>query len=178
MEKSIKPEELKQKIIDMCLDEGILGKKLPEDPKLDFALELNFPPNSPRPVKLILLKPKDKKAILIQIATQIAKVHVEALNKNDKNGLLRFFQNFKKFMLVQNLLYNIDVQNARYFISDILYLDGLTENEFYRTIRRVFNAALYTNMMLEEMCGGDFKKRAMTDIDRFQSLDFSGGMYS
>ena len=60
----------------------------------------------------------------------------------------------KKFLLLQNLLYNIDVKNARYIISDIIYPDGLTEQQFFTTIRKVFNASLYLNITLNEMILG------------------------
>ena len=146
--------EIEEKIRDFAIQEGILGKPLPHDAKLEFGYEINYPPNSPQPVKIVALKPIDRKAVSFQIATQIAPPHVEALKKLGDNGIIRFFEMLKKFLLLQNLLYNIDVKNARYIISDIIYPDGLTEQQFLTNIRKVFNASLYLNITLNEMILG------------------------
>ncbi len=173
------PKELKEKIMEYCLDEGILGKKAPENPKVDFAFELKFPPNSQRPMKMMLIKPKEKKAILIQIATQIAKKHVKALNKQDAQGVLKFFYHLKKYLLVQNLSYNIDAKNARYVISEVIYPDGLNEHLFYKTLRKIFNTSLYVNMMLTEMISGKRLGKEGGTGTMGEDFDFSGGsMYS
>lgn len=144
-----------EKIRDYAIDEGILGKSLPaEDNKLEFGYELNYPPNSPHPMKIMLIKLKDRKAVLLQLATQIAPPHIEGLKKVGTDGVFRYFEAFKKYMLVQNLLYNIDLQSSRYIISDTIYPDGFTEDRFYLTVRKLFNASLYMNTLLMEMIEG------------------------
>jgi hypothetical protein len=153
--------ELEEQIVDYCVDEGILGKKLPKDDKLEFGYEVSFPPNSPTPMKIVVLKIKDRKAITLQLATQIAPPHVEALNKGGNQMINTYFTHFKKYMLIQNLLYNIDGKNFRFIILDTIYPDGLTQNSFYLTVRKLFNASLYVNMLLVETIQGgsgkDFK---------------------
>ncbi len=162
---------LEEKIKDFAIDEGILGKKVPENPKLEFGYELNYPPRSPKPMRIMVIKPKETKAISIQIATQIAKPHVEAIKKKDSNGLMKFFMMFKKYMLTQNLLYNLDPKNARYIILENVYPDGLTENAFYFAIRKVFNAAVLMNMTVNEMIAGVIpKNKSIKDVG---DMDFS-----
>ena len=164
--------ELEDTIRAMAIIEGILGKKLPENPKLDFGYELNFPPKSAKPMRIMLVKPIESKAISFQIATQIGKPHLEALNSTKRYGF--YFNLFKKYMLTQNLLYNLDIKKGRYVILDNLYPDGLTENSFYLTVRRVFNAAVFMNITLMEIIGSKIQggKDAKTDGD---DLDFSQG---
>ncbi len=170
-------KNLKEKIMDYCLDEGILGKKVPDNPNIEFGFELNFPPNSPRPIKIMLIKPKDKKQILVQIATQVAPKQIEALNKSSPKGLMKFFYNVKKYLLYRNLSFNVDINNARYIISDIIYPDGLTEHEFYKTLRSILNSSLYINIILQETIagkGGDVLKKDFNDFD----ITLGGSMYS
>jgi hypothetical protein len=159
--------EFEEKIRDYTIDEGILGKKLPSDPKLEFGYEINYPPNSPKQMKIIALKQKDRKAVAIQIATQIAPVHVDALKKKGPHELIRFFIIFKKYMLMQNLLYNIDPKNARYIISDTIYPDGLNEHNFHLILRKVFNTSMYMNMILMDLIAGniDPSKKDFGDLE-------------
>ena len=73
---------------------------------------------------------------------------------------------FKKYMLNQNLLYNLDPKNARYIILETLYPDGFTENAFYYAIRKVFNAAVLMNMTINEMIAGIIPSdKSIGDID-------------
>ena len=167
--------ELEKKIISYATDEGVLGKKIPSNPKIEFGYEIKFPPNNPRPLKLNLIKPKDMKAISIQVATQIAPQHIKQLQSVPK-GVEKFFLYFKKHMLLQNLLYNMDVKNGRYLISDVIYPDGLTEHLFYKTIHKIFNASAYINLMLMELILGGKGGKGMEDMSATMLSD--GGMFS
>ena len=164
--------ELEEKILNIALIEGILGKKLPENPKLEFGYELNFPPKSPKPMRIMLVKPKETKAVSFQIATQIGKPHLEALQTTKRYGF--YFNVLKKYMLTQNLLYNVDIKRGRYVILDNVYPDGLTENIFYLTVRRVFNAAVFMNITLMEIIGGKIQGGKGTKDDN-TDLDFAQG---
>lgn len=145
---------MEEKVRDYAVDEGILGKSLPADEKLEFGYELNYPPGHPHPMKILALKMKDRKALAFQLATQIAPQHIELLKKIPNDGLGLFFNIFKKQMLATNCLYNIDFQNHRYIISETIYPDGLTEDHFYRIIRKIFDASLLINTILMELIGG------------------------
>ncbi len=165
--------ELEETIRDFAIDEGVLGKKLPPNIKLEFGYELNYPPRTPKPMRIMVVKPIESRAISIQVATQIAPQHIEAITKNDSKGLMKFLSFFKKYMLTQNLLYNIDPKNARYIILENIYPDGLTENKFFIAIRKVFNAAVLMNMTISEMMIGLIN--GDKDSKNFENLDFSEG---
>ena len=164
--------ELEEKIRDFAIDEGILGKKLPDNPKLEFRYIINFPPNNPKPMQLMILKPKDRKAIVIQRNMQISKGHVEAINKKNPSGMNKFFLIFQKYMLSKNMLYNIDVKKFRFSIIETIYPDGLTEQFFYTTIRAVFNASVLMNMTLTDFIMRANPGKSLKDVD---NLNFSDG---
>ena len=164
-----------EKIRDYAIGEGILGKAISSDDKLEFGYELNYPPNSPHPMKIMLIKLKDRKAVLLQLATQIAPRHMDGLKKVGSDGVFRYFEAFKKYMLVQNLLYNIDLQAARYIISDTIYPDGFTEDRFYLTVRKLFNASLYMNTLLMEMIEGKIPLDSKSSNKGYDNNTFNAG---
>jgi hypothetical protein len=165
--------ELEEKVKNFAIDEGILGKRLKANPKVEFAYELKFPPNSTKPMKLMLIKPKDLKCISIQAPTQIAKIHVDAFAKMGNNMILQFYNILKKYVLTQNLLYNINVKQSRYVILENIYPDGLTEDRFYLALRKVFNAAVFCSVTLNEILarGGALK----SNVKALSDPDFSSG---
>lgn len=164
---------LEEKIRDYAIDEGILGKKLPNNPRIDFAYEINFPPQSPKPMKLLVIKPKDAKPISIQAPTRIAPNHMNILKQQGDQSLLKFFTILKKYVLNQNLLYNIAVKDARYIILDNIYPDGLTEDRFYLSIRKVFNTAVFMNVTLNEIVAGS--QSAQSSLNQLSNDDFGAG---
>ncbi len=168
--------DIEERLRDFAIDEGVLGKKLPANPKLDFAYEIKFPPQSPKPMKLILIKPKSTKAVTLQAPTQISPQHMKAFKQQGQQGLFKFFTILKKYVLTQNLLYNISVKDARYIILDSIYPDGLTEDRFYLSVRKVFNAAVFMNLTLNEIlsgiipANGKLKEMPETEFDSGHSM--------
>ncbi|TFF95870.1 MAG: DUF2299 domain-containing protein [Promethearchaeota archaeon] len=164
---------IKVLVREYLLDEGILKKRIKNE-KLEFGFQFSFPPG-PRGQNLAVIKPKDRDLLIITLGTQISKPHVEALNSSP-NKKLRFFNALRKFLLVQNLLFRIDVQHYRFEISDQYFLEdseSLSKNAFYQLIRGVFSGAAYANILLGEYCSGKIKPE---DFDK--SRDFSGSDFS
>ena len=172
-----KENKIKQLIQDYLLEEGLLREKI-SDPKLDFGFQFVFPPgNDPtgRPVgrRMVVLRPKDKDLIVISLGTQISKPHIDTLNSLKENGKMQFFWDLRKFFLVKDLFYRIDVKNYRYEISDQIFLKDngtVSKNSFFKSIRRVFDGAAYSNILLGEHCSGKIKPE-----DFLKSKDFAGG---
>ncbi|MHA2391226.1 MAG: DUF2299 family protein [Promethearchaeota archaeon] len=174
---SNKERKIKQIIQEYLLDEGLLREKI-TDPKLDFGFQFIFPPGNDqlgRPIgrKMITIKPKNKELIVISLGTQISKPHVDTLSSLKENKKAQFFWDLRKFFLIRDLFYRIDIQNYRYEISDHIFLkdDGtVSKNTFYRTIRRVFDSAAYSNILLGEYCSGK-----IIPEDFIKGKDFGGG---
>ena len=166
---------IKHLIQEYLLDEGLLRKKIPiDDKKLEFGFQFIFPP-SPIAQKMVVLKPKSKDLIIISNPIQIAPQQVDALNALEDNKKLQYFMDLRKFFLIRDVFFRIDTQKFRYEISDQIFLkkDGtISKNSFFKSIRKVFTCAAYSNMILTEYCMGKIKPGDYSKSKDFTS-DFS-----
>ncbi|MFX0186314.1 MAG: DUF2299 family protein [Candidatus Hodarchaeota archaeon] len=167
--------EIKKLIQEYLLVEGILSKKV-KDPKIEFGFRFTFPPG-PIGKIMFVIKPKNKDLIIITIGTQISDPHINALNSLNDNKKMQFFIELRKFFLLKDVYFRINIENHRYEISDQLFLkeDGsVSKNTFFKSVRRVFNCAAYSNIILEEFCSGKIKPEDFTKPEEFTSgSDFS-----
>ncbi|MFX1356297.1 MAG: DUF2299 family protein [Promethearchaeota archaeon] len=165
--------KIKDLIQEYLLDEGLLRQKLPDtNKKLEFGFQFVFPPGQIAQ-KMITAKPKNKDLIIISNPIQIAPQHVEALNALEESKKLQFFMDLRKFFLIKDVFFRIDIQNYRYEISDQIFLktDGtISKNSFYKSIRKVFTCAAYSNMILTEYCFGKVKPDEEKDFTSNFSL--------
>lgn len=170
-----KESNIKHLIQEYLLDEGLLRKKIPiDDKKLEFGFQFIFPP-SPIAQKMVVLKPKNKDLIIISNPIQIAPQQVDALKALEDNKKLQFFMDLRKFFLIRDVFFRIDTQKFRYEISDQIFLkkDGtISKNSFFKSIRKVFTCAAYSNMILTEYCIGKIKPGDYSKSKDFTS-DFS-----
>lgn len=173
---STKESKIKILIRDYLIDEGILRKKIKAE-KLEFGFQFTFPPGGDpekrRGQIMAVIKPQDKDFIIISSGTQISGPHQNALNSLPQKRQLSFFTELKKFFLMKDVFYRIDGQNYRYEISDQIYLNddkAISKNDFFATVRKVFNSAVYSNLILGEYCMGKVK-----DSDVSKSKDISSG---
>ena len=166
---------IKHLIQEYLLDEGLLRKKIPiNDKKLEFGFQFIFPP-SPIAQKMVVLKPNNKDLIIISNPIQIAPQQVDALNALEDNKKLQFFMDLRKFFLIRDVFFRIDTQKFRYEVSDQIFLkkDGtISKNSFFKSIRKVFTCAAYSNMILNEYCMGKIKPGDYSKSKDFTS-DFS-----
>jgi len=172
---SAKESKIKQLIREYLLDEGLLRKQI-NDSKLDFGFQFVFPPikdPTGRPLgrKMLVLRPKNKDFVVTSLVIQISPPHIDALNSLEENRKLQFFMDLRKFFLMKNLFYRLDLQNYRYQISDQIFLKEdttISKNSFYKSIRHVFDGAAYSNLILGEYCMGKIKPE-----DFMKSKDFT-----
>ncbi|MCP4761535.1 MAG: DUF2299 domain-containing protein [archaeon] len=156
MTKSEQNKTIEQKIIDYCTEEGILRDKISgeeDKKKIHFGYNIVFPPNHPQPKKMVLLQPKNKNSIVIQSGTQISSANKQFFQQNPKKKLI-FFEILKRFLLSKDIMFNIDIKQDRFLVSDQIYEDGLTMNEFFKSIRKVFNSSVYGNLLLSDIISG------------------------
>ena len=174
---SSKENRTQHLIQEYLLDEEALRKKI-KNPKLQFGYEFIFPPGKDpmgRPIgkMMAVYQPKGKDLIIISLGTQISKPHIDALNSLDQERKFGFFIELRKFFLLKDVYFRIDVQNFRYEISDQIFLNSngsISKNSFYNAVRKVFNAAAYSNMILGDYCSGKVKPE-----DFSKDKDFSSG---
>ena len=146
---SIDNESLEQKIVRYCTEEGILRRKLPENEKVEFGFNVEFPPNHPLPKTMTVLQPKDKSFIIIQIGIKISPEHLSKLEEFKLKGL--FFDMLKRMLLSKNLIFKLEIEKNRFMLSEQIYEEGLNMDVFYRYLREIFNTSLTTNLLLTDI---------------------------
>ncbi len=178
---SNKESDIKQQIQDYLLDEGLLRGKV-SDPKLDFGFQFIFPPGKDplgRPVgrNMVVLRPKDKNLIIVSLGVQISEPHVNALNSLENVKQMNFFMDLRKSFLLKDVFYRIDIKNHRFEIIDQRFLNKnevISKNSLFKMIQKVFNCAMYSNIILGEYCAGKIRPEdIMRTKDFTPDSDFS-----
>ncbi len=178
---SSKESKIKQLIQDYLLDEGLLRGKI-SDPKLDFGLQFIFPPGKDplgRQIgrNMVVIRPKNKNLLVVSLGIQISDPHIKALNSLENEKKMNYFMDLRKSFLLKDVLYRIDIKNYRYEITDQIFLnrDGfISKNSFFKSVRKVFNCAAYSNIILGEYCAGKIKPEDFIKSKEFTSdSDFS-----
>ncbi|MFX1364887.1 MAG: DUF2299 family protein [Promethearchaeota archaeon] len=177
---SSEKHNIQQLIQDYLLDEGLLRGKI-SDPKIEFGFQFVFPPGKDplgRQIgrNMVVIQPKKKQLIVVSLGVQISKPHIKALNSLEDPKKMNFFMDLRKSFLLKDVFYRIDMKNHRYEITDQIFLNKdeyFSKNSFYKSIRKVFNCATYSNIILGEYCEGkikpeDFmKSKEFTDDSNF-----------
>lgn len=167
---SIKKSKIENLIQEYLLEDGLLRERLP-DPKsnLDFGFTFTFPPG-PKNQKMSIFKPRNKNFIIIVIRIQISKPQIDSLNSLKDNKKMQFFVDLRKFLLIKEVFFRIDIPNYIFEISDQLYLnqDGIvSKDSFFKTIRKIFYCFEYSSIILGEYCSGkeDLSKKFGSEFD-------------
>jgi hypothetical protein len=167
-------QSTKELIREYLLDEGLLRKRLPTE-KLDFGFQFTFPPGSqpsgqPIGKNMAVFKPKNQDFIIIEIGTQISEGHQKALNSLKKERKMKFFMDLRKFFLIKNVYFAFDTENFRYKISEQIFLEKdkrVSKNAFFKAVRKIFNCAIYSNILLGEYCSGKISPEDISKPDEF-----------
>jgi hypothetical protein len=167
--------KIKDLIQEYLLEEGLIRKKI-VDSKIEFGFQFVFPPGQESHI-MAVFKPKEKDLIIISSGTQISEHHITALNALKDNRKMLFFIDLRKYFLLKNMFFRIDIQNYRYEISDQRFIErenpNISKNTFFKSIRNVFNCAVYSNILLGQYCSEEIK-----DEDFYKSKDFTGAGFS
>ena len=178
---SEKENNIRFLILEYLSDENLQPNKI-SDAKLEFGFQFIYPPGRDplgRPIGkgMVVFMPKNKELLILSVGTQISPPHVEALDSLEMAKKMQFFMDIRKHFLLKDVLYRIDIQNHRYEISDQIFLsknNSLSKNTFFKSIRRVFDAMVYSNMILSEYCLGKIK---LEDVMKAKDFD-SGSDYT
>ncbi|TFG24254.1 MAG: DUF2299 domain-containing protein [Promethearchaeota archaeon] len=168
--------EIERIIREYLLEEGLLRKRI-QDAKLEFGFQFAFPPGQGGHI-MAVYKPKEKNILIISSGTQISDQHISALNLLNNDKKLHYFMDLRKFFLLKDVFFRIDVNNYRYEISDQKFLDQIenfSKNCFFKSIRKVFNCAAYSNIILAQYCSGKIKAE---EEEFYKSKDFTGSDFS
>ena len=140
-------------IKDWIVDEGIFREKKLED-NADFHYIVEFPKDNIMDV----VRPKGKDFILIACATQVSPQHLELMTTSSPKER-------SDFILDVNMSLNqflVDVQLAvdqstnllqQYVITYQIFDDGLSKNNLYDALKRVFKAKIQCVWLIERAFG-------------------------
>ena len=160
---SIKKGNFEKLIEEYLLDEGILSERL-SVPEFDFGFIISFPPG-PKSQKMSVYKPKNKNNILITIRSQISEKNVNKLNSLKENKKFQFFNDLRKYFLIKEVYFRIDIQNFRFTIDKQIYPDNkgiISKHTLFKGIQKIFYCFVFSNILLEEYCLG--KERSPTKL--------------
>jgi hypothetical protein len=168
---SININKTEKLIQEYLLDEGILREKLKGD-NIGFGYQFSFPPGS-KGHPMSVVNPKDKNFVIISIGIQISKPYIEALNSLKDNKKILFFKELRKFIILKNIFFRIDVENYRYEFFDQIFIkndSSISKNSFFKRIRYLFNCMQYGNLILDDFCSGQVKHE---DLNHTIGTDYS-----
>lgn len=146
-------KEIENKVKEWCTEEGIFKIKRPNDQNTDFIFDLTYPYNHPQPMHFVALVPKQQDHLKIICGTKISPPHLQCLQKVEI--CQKFLQNFTKTMLFLQIIHSLKQEkNIPVFweLLDQIYFDGLTKNEFFKTIRKIYFATVSAIILLNELC--------------------------
>lgn len=138
------------------IEDRVFKLKLPDKEGFSWAMELSYPFKHPAPVSIIVLNPADTDFVVLQISMKMSPQHFEGLNKKGPAAANLFYFQLQKMFLEKDVTFNIDSNNQMWIVSEQIHFDGLTKNELFRTIRRIHNAVLLGNMILDEVINATF----------------------
>ena len=152
---SIKKTNLENLIRDYLLEEGILKEKVASS-DFDFGFIISYP-QGPKSQKMTIYKLKNKNSIFITIRIQFSEKHANALSSLKDNKKFQFFNDIRKYFLIKEVYFKIDIQNFMFEIYELVYpdIDGtVSKDTLFKRIQKIFYCFVFSNLLLEEYCSG------------------------
>lgn len=143
--------DIEENVRTWLMDEdALLEKKFDEN--TDFHYIIEFPKENIMDV----VKPKGKDCIVIACATHVAKQHLDLMisstPENRRDFILDLQFGINSYLVDFDL--NIDQDLLKQFVvTSTIFEDGLTKNEFMKTVNRVFKAKLYCIFLIDKKFG-------------------------
>ena len=142
---------LEDKIKQWLTEEDLL-REMKYDENADFHFIIEYPNENIMDV----VKPKDKGCLIIACATQVAPEHINLMTSADMNTKKDFILDLN--FGLNNYLVDFELQVAedilrQFVVTDQIFEDGLTKNEFIRTLKRVFKAKLHCIWLIDKKFG-------------------------
>lgn len=142
---------LEDKIKQWLTEEDLL-REMKYDENADFHFIVEYPNENIMDV----VKPTGKDCLIIACATQVAPEHINLMTIADMNTKKDFLLDLN--FGLNNYLVDFELQVAedilrQFVVTDQIFEDGLTKNEFIRTLKRVFKAKLHCIWLIDKKFG-------------------------
>jgi hypothetical protein len=142
---------LEENIRQWLSDEDFL-REVKYDENADFHYIVEFPKDN----IIDVVKPVGKDCIIIACATQVAPQHLDLMKQADNKTQKDFIMDLN--FGLNNFLVDFELQVAQdilqqFVVTEQIFEDGITKNEFFRTLKRIFKAKLHCIWLIDKTFG-------------------------
>ena len=134
------------------LSEEDLLREVKYDENADFHYIIEFPKENIMDV----VKPAGKDCLIVACATQVAPQHLDLMKQADNKTQKDFIMDLN--FGLNNFLVDFELQVAQdilqqFVVTEQICEDGITKNEFFRTLKRIFKAKLHCIWLIDKTFG-------------------------
>ena len=134
------------------LSEEDLLREVKYDENADFHYIIEFPKENIMDV----VKPTGKDCLIIACATQVAPQHLDLMRQADKKTQKDFIMDLN--FGLNNFLVDFELQVSndilqQFVVTEQVFEDGLSKNELFRTLKRIFKAKLHCIWLIDKTFG-------------------------
>ena len=134
------------------LSEEDLLREVKYDENADFHYIIEFPKENIMDV----VKPEGKDCLIVACATQVAPQHLDLMKQSDNKTQKDFIMDLN--FGLNNFLVDFELQVAQdilqqFVVTEQIFEDGITKNEFFRTLKRIFKAKLHCSWLIDKTFG-------------------------
>ena len=144
--------DIEEKIRTWLMEEdALLEKKFDDNAEFHYIIEF------PKENIMDVVKPREKNCVIIACATQVAQEHMNLMKsstpENRREFILDLQFGINSYLVDFDLNINKDLLQ-QFVVTDTIFEDGLTKQEFMKTIKRVFKAKLHCIFLIDKRFGG------------------------
>ncbi|WP_462316245.1 DUF2299 domain-containing protein [Methanobrevibacter sp.] len=134
------------------LSEEDLLREVKYDENADFHYIIEFPKENIMDV----VKPAGEDCLIMACATQVAPQHLDLMRQSDIKVQKDFIMDLN--FGLNNFLVDFELQVAndilqQFVITEQIFEDGITKNEMFRTLKRIFKAKLHCIWLIDKTFG-------------------------
>ena len=131
------------------LSEEDLLREVKYDENADFHYIIEFPKENIMDV----VKPAGKDCLIVACATQVAPQHLDLMKQADNKTQKDFIMDLN--FGLNNFLVDFELQDIlqQFVVTEQIFEDGITKNEFFRTLKRIFKAKLHCIWLIDKTFG-------------------------
>lgn len=142
---------IEQDVKNWLADEGVFREKT-ADENAEFHFVIEFPKDNVMDV----VKPKGKDVIVIGCATQVSPEHLSLMQSASPEEKAEFFYEVSTSLNMFLVDYELNIDQdllQQFIVTDTIFDDGLSKNNLFKTLKRVFKAKLHCIMILNHGFG-------------------------
>ena len=142
---------LEENVRELLYEEDLL-REVKYDENADFHYIIEFPKENIMDV----VKPAGKDCLIMACATQVAPRHLDLMRQSDIKVQKDFIMDLN--FGLNNFLVDFELQVAndilqQFVITEQIFEDGITKNEMFRTLKRIFKAKLHCIWLIDKTFG-------------------------